>query len=286
MSESLSERFRRDGVVHIPGALDAEDLKLARAGFEWSVANPSPAAQSYWPETGTRFYQDLFNMDSWPHYRPLLDRGRLPEQIRALFGCQNLWFFFEQVFVKSGGDTRRTPWHQDTSYFPVDGSHLAVVWMSFDRLQAEDSLEFIRGSHRGTLFNGSSFAPDDDTAPLYDEKAMPRLPDVEKTRAAYDIVSWACEPGDVVVFHPSVLHGGAPTRVGMQRRTLSLRFFGDDCRFVARPNVRKESDVGFNRDSDDSRQVTDFYAGLSPGDPFRHPAFIQLCPRPDAERAA
>ncbi len=273
---TLAEQFARDGVVHIPGALDAEGLKLARAGFDWSVNNPSPAAQSYFPETGTLFYQDLFNTLSWPHYRPVLEQGALAAQVRALFGCENLWFFFEQVFVKDGGDTRRTPWHQDTSYFPVDGRDLAVVWMSFDSLEKQDALEFVRGSHRNTLFNGSSFSADDDTAPLYDESTMPRLPDIEANRAAYDIVSWATEPGDVVIFHPSVLHGGAPTRQGKRRRTLSLRFFGDDCKYVARPGVRAESTVGFNRDDSDSKDIGYFCAGLKPGDDFRHPDFIRL----------
>ena len=32
-------------------------------------------------------------------------------------------------------------------------------------------------------------------------------------------------PGDVVLFHPSMLHGGSPTHPGMRRRTLTLRFF-------------------------------------------------------------
>lgn len=38
-------------------------------------------------------------------------------------------------------------------------------------------------------------------------------------RAAFDILAWAVDPGDVVVFHPAMLHGGAPpTRVNAGAR--------------------------------------------------------------------
>lgn len=278
MMVTLGEQFRRDGVVCVRGALDPADLRLAQEGFEWCLANPSPAAQRYFVDTGTVFYQDLFNTQSWPHFRALLDAGRLPALVRDLLGTTSLWFFFEQVFLKEGGETRRTPWHQDTSYFPVAGKDLVVAWMSFDSIDAADALEFVRGSHRDTLFNGSSFNETDDTAPLYDEGDMPRLPDIEANRGAYDIVSWATEPGDLLLFHPSTLHGGAATRPGRCRRTLSLRFFGDDCKFVERPAVSTASTVGFNREKSDSRDISYFTAGLKSGDDFRHPEFIRLFP--------
>src|SRR5260370_17178352 len=75
---------------------------------------------------------------------------------------------------------------------------------------------------------GSRFDADDDTAPLYQDGTLPRLPNIEAERDRWDIVSWAVEPGDVLVFHPGMLHGGAPTLPSQRRRTLSLRFFGDD----------------------------------------------------------
>ena len=50
-------------------------------------------------------------------------------------------------------------------------------------------------------------------------------------------VPWAVEPGDMVVFHANVLHGGAPTRPGRRRRTVSLRYFGDDAVFAPRQRI-------------------------------------------------
>ena len=275
---ALRQRYRDDGVVHLPKVLDAEMLELARQGFDWSLANPSSAAQQLFPQDGTRFYQDLFNTLSWPHYDPLLRKADLGGLMAQLWGCENVWFFFEQVFHKQGA-SRRTPWHQDTSYFPVAGEDMAVMWISLDPVPVSQSLEFVRGSHRGRLFNGSAFTGDDDTAPLYDEAEMPRVPDIEADRARFDIVSWPVEPGDALVFHPSTLHGGGHTETGGERRTISLRFFGDDCNFVQRPGVSKDSAVGFNRQETGSRDVSEFYEGLVPGDRFRHPDFPKLYAR-------
>lgn len=272
----LADNFRQNGAVLIKGLLDQSGLALAQEAFEWSLGHPSSAAQSYFPETGATFYQDLFNTESWPIYRQLFQQTALSGAVADLLDTQDLWFFFEQIFLKEGGESRRTPWHQDTSYFPIEGSQLAVLWLNLDPVSRENSLEFVRGSHLRTLYNGSSFDALDDTAPLYDEVVMPRLPNIEAERSAWDIISWAVEPGDAIAFHPSVLHGGAPTRPGTRRRTLSLRFFGDDVVFAERPNAREESDVGFNREGKASRDISEFYAGMKAGDKFRHEDFIRL----------
>ena len=278
ISEEQVARFREDGAAVFRGVLDQPMIAEAQRVFQWSLDNPSPAAQRYYESTGTIFHQDLFNTLSWGQYRHLFADSTMPDLVARLWGCRDIWFFFEQIFFKSGGETRRTPWHQDTPYFPVDGDHLAVLWMCLDPVSREDSLEFVRGSHLKTLYNGSAFLEGDDTAGLYPEGSMPRLPDIEKERHRWDIVSWAVEPGDIVVFHPSVLHGGAPTHPGGRRRTISLRYFGEDVKFVDRPRVAKESAVGFNREAGDSRNIEDFYVGLKAGDPFRNPEFVQVRP--------
>ena len=158
---------------------------------------------------------------------------------------------------------RRTPWHQDSSYLPLAGDHVAVCWISLDSLTAEESLEFVRGSHRGRLYNGSRFELGDDTAPTHPNSSLPRLPDIEADRARWDIVSWAVEPGDLIVFHPAVLHGGAPTRPGARRRTLTLRFFGD--RAIYDP---REGGAG--------PRVAGLHERMKAGEPFRDPSFLKL----------
>jgi ectoine hydroxylase-related dioxygenase (phytanoyl-CoA dioxygenase family) len=66
---------------------------------------------------------------------------------------------YEQIFRKAGGTAGRTPWHQDLSYLAVEGGDLAALWICFEPTPAEQSLEFVRGSHRGTVYDGSRSIP-------------------------------------------------------------------------------------------------------------------------------
>jgi ectoine hydroxylase-related dioxygenase (phytanoyl-CoA dioxygenase family) len=257
------QTFQRDGVVFAPGVLDARALADALSAYEWSLAHPGPGASKIAQTTDALFYQDLYNPDCLSGYRDMLLASPLTGLVEALWDAPEVWFMYEQVFLKEGGDSRRTPWHQDSSYLAVGGDHLAVAWITFEGVARKDSLEFVKGSHRGPLYNGSSFELGDDTAPLYADAALARLPDIEAQRDAFEIVSFAVEPGDVVFFHPAMLHGGAPTRTGQRRRTLTLRYFGPDARYEARPGRA-------------GPRVKGFHEQMTPGAAFRHPSFLKL----------
>ncbi|MGZ5987269.1 MAG: phytanoyl-CoA dioxygenase family protein [Caulobacteraceae bacterium] len=261
--EELRETYARDGVVFLPRALDAAALAEAQAAYDWSLAHPGPGASRIPQATTSTFYQDLYNPDCLSGYRAMLQASPIPAIVADLWGTPDVWFMYEQVFLKEGGDTRRTPWHQDSSYLAVAGEDLAVAWITFDPVPADQSLEFVRGSHRGRLYNGSRFELGDDTAPLHPRASLPRLPDIEADRAAWDIVSWAVEPGDLIVFHPAMLHGGAATGPGQRRRTLTLRFFGERSTYDAR-----EGGAG--------PRVAGFHERMVQGEPFRDPSFLKL----------
>lgn len=255
--------FQERGVVKLPGLLDAAALQDALEAWRWSLDNPGPGASNVRLAQEGVFYNDLFNPRCLEGYETMLRRSPLPGAVARLWGSGPVWFMYEQVFLKEGGGARRTPWHQDSSYLTIAGDDLAVAWICFEPLEAEWSLEFVPGSHRGPLYNGSRFELGDDTAPLHPGAALPRLPDIEGNRDAYEIVSWAVEPGDVIIFHPHLLHGGAPAREGMRRRTLTLRFFGE--RAVYDP---REAGAG--------PPIRGFHQRMSPGAPFRDPTFLQL----------
>ncbi|MFI4975481.1 MAG: phytanoyl-CoA dioxygenase family protein [Caulobacterales bacterium] len=260
------ETYAREGVVLIPRALDAKALSEALAAYDWSLANPGPGATKFAQATQSTFYNDLYNPRCLEGYREMLLASPIPALVADLWNTPDVWFMYEQVFLKEGGETRRTPWHQDSSYLAIAGEHLAVAWITFDPVAREDSLEFVRASHRGVLYNGSRFELGDDTAPINPTSPLPRLPDIEAARAEWDIVSWAVEPGDLVVFHPATLHGGAATHPGKRRRTLTLRFFGDDAVYDERPGRAGPSVDGFHR-------------RMRQGEPFRDPSFLKLPPR-------
>lgn len=245
VDEALAEAFRRDGVVHLPHALDQQWVDALRDAHGRHMA----AGGQMW------------RWREFPEYLQATKDSVIPDIVRALWGSDDVWFMYDQVFQKKkGAYASRTPWHQDLSYLCVEGDDLAVVWITFDSVPASESLEFVRGSHRGPLHDGFSYDPkelaQDETAPLFKDSTLPRLPPIERERDAWDIVSFDITPGDLVVFHPGMLHGGAPVTESAQRRTLSLRFFGADAVYSRRP-----AKVG--------PPIPELHAALTDGDPFR-----------------
>ncbi|MBN9555989.1 MAG: phytanoyl-CoA dioxygenase family protein [Alphaproteobacteria bacterium] len=255
--DHAARALRHDGVVFLPGALGSAELHALEGAFAASVADPSPKAVRFYPQEDATFFED-----TGQRLLPVVRETGIDATVAALWGEADMWYLGEQLFLKEGGHSRRTRWHQDTSYLRMMGTQLVACWISLDPLPKAHCLEFVRGSHKGTLYNGSAFAADDDTAPLYKQSLLPRLPDIQNRRDDFDIVSWDVAPGDMIVFHLGILHGGAGTVPGMRRRTLSLRFLGPDVAFDGRPR----DEVGAQEGNDAA--LATIYAGLKHGDPF------------------
>lgn len=276
MDEALRRAYREDGAVLMKGLLSPEQLAQCRAAFDWAVENPGPHASKMVGSSGQRSHVDNANPIAKPKLDELVASLPLGRMFADLWGAEHAWYFAEEVFLKEGGLGARTLWHQDTSYLPWAGLHWGNAWISFEAVPKANALEIVRGSHLGTRYDGTSFRnPEDPTDPLHGGDQWPRLPDVEAERRAnpgrFEILSWASEPGDVLVLHPGTLHGGAPVDASFpDRHTLVLRFFGDDAKFSPLP---EESRGGYARNGVLFREEM---AALEAGQPFRSPVFRQV----------
>lgn len=278
MDQSVREAFFEDGAIVLKNVLNAQQLAACREVYDWIVANPGPNGHA------------LYRGDQKQHVKSHVDNANplAKERLDALvatlpfgrifadlWGSKNVWYFAEEVFLKAGGEGARTFWHQDTSYLPWAGQHWGNAWISFEPIPKKNALEIVRGSHHGTLHDGTTFEPGDPTDPLHGGDALPRLPDIEAERqanpGAYDILSWATEPGDVLFLHPASLHGGATIDADCpERHTLVFRFFGDDATFSPLPEISRS---GYARNGS---LFVDEMAALNAGEPFRVPIFAQM----------
>lgn len=181
----------------------------------------------------------------------------MAEAAAQLMELSSAVLFYMTVFIRSPGTRNRTPWHPDQPSWSAAGNQACSVWMSVDPVLADTALEFVRGSHRWQNkyrrppFFKSRYENDD-------RSLLPEFPGIESDRGQFDIVSWAMEPGDCLVFHGMTAHGGSgdlPPELG--RRAVSVQWLGDDARF--RNLVGGDGpDI-----SSDLRQY-----GIRPGDPI------------------
>lgn len=276
MHASLSKAFLEDGAVLIKGFLNEEQLARCREAYDWAVENHGPNAFRMFDGTEQQSHVDNANPVAKARLEELVSSLPFGQLFAELWGSEHVWYFAEEVFLKAGGHGSRTLWHQDTSYLPWAGKHWGNAWISFESVPRQNALEIIRGSHLGPRYDGTTFLdPSDPTQPLHGGDALPRLPDIEAQRrqdpAAYDVLSFATEPGDIVVLHPGSLHGGAPVDAAFpNRHTFVFRFFGDDATFHPLPS---QSASGY---PEQGILFTEELASLKPGDAFRHPTFRQL----------
>jgi ectoine hydroxylase-related dioxygenase (phytanoyl-CoA dioxygenase family) len=233
---SYGDEYNEHGVVFMKDVLDAAAMTKVTAAYEWSHGHLTGALQDFSMSGAETFIADTNVSAKRSVYQGLLRDTVIADIARDLFGAaSSVWYLGEQIFYKEGSEgTRRTPWHQDTSYGNFEGPMMAVVWIPLDPIARGHSLEVIRGSHRGVTYNGSRFTPGDDTAPLYPVSELPRLPDIEQERHKWDIAGSDLSPGDLMAFHMGALHGGGGTPPGVRRRSLSLRFIGNDVTWVER----------------------------------------------------
>jgi hypothetical protein len=165
--------------------------------------------------------------------------GAAPEIAAALLDSETINFFGDQIFVKEPGTRERTAFHQDATYFEIEGEKCCVLWIPVDPVTLESgTILYVRGSHRdGKLYQPNVFIAQ---TPLPGAEGE-ALPDIEGHMDDYDIIHFDVEPGDVIVHHYRTIHGAGGNHSRYQvRRAASLRYCGDDIRFRTRPWAPKQ----------------------------------------------
>ena len=231
LSEEDVAAYERDGAVLVRG-LFADHVETIAAGIRHNMEHPGPyAAENLKPGEGGRFFDDYCNWTRIPDFQKVVADPAIGEVAADLMRADTVQMFHDHVLVKEPGTSKPTPWHQDSPYYFVEGQQTVSFWSPVDPV-SDASLRCVAGSHlweRPVLpvrwLAEDQFYPDEDSyMPVPD-------PDAE----AMDIREWAMQPGDAVAFDFRVLHGARGNDSASRRRPFSVRFVGDDARYVDRP---------------------------------------------------
>jgi ectoine hydroxylase-related dioxygenase (phytanoyl-CoA dioxygenase family) len=167
-------------------------------------------------------------------FRRFALRGPGAEIAAALLGSEKVRFFGDQIFVKEPNTRARTAFHQDATYFEIEGDQCCVLWIPVDPVPLENgAMVYLRGSHRDNKrYKPNVFVSQ---TPLPGAEGDD-LPDIEGNPENFDLVHFEAEPGDVLVHHYLTVHGTGGNASRYQvRRAASIRYTGDDIRFEPRP---------------------------------------------------
>jgi len=230
MEAAFAEEMFADseGLNHIDIGLTAE--ALSRMGVELLARDTRPASGRFWART--------FNWRRFPSVAALGCEPPMPEVIAKLMDSSRINFFGEQLFFKEAGSVHRTAFHQDAPYFHLTGEQCCTVWMPLDVVDVDNGMMgYVRGSHRWEIHAANVFASQ---API-PGSPLGQLPDIEGHEDDYDVVYYPAKPGDAIVHHVRTVHGSTGNTGKRDRRAFTLRYVGDDVRYLEREGAPPDS---------------------------------------------
>jgi ectoine hydroxylase-related dioxygenase (phytanoyl-CoA dioxygenase family) len=249
------EAFWADGVVCLRGVLDPEvvaamagpvedalrakeSTDLSEMGRTLAAAGEDVASDG---ESTGKFVSGVDHWRSQPEFFAFAGGSGLPVVVGALLRATKVNLYEDSVLVKEPGARERTVWHQDLAYFHVDGEQLCTTWVPLDPTDATTgAVRYARGSHRwDAVYRPNLFVS---SMPIPGTEGE-LVPDVDALAAAGDaeVVTFATEPGDVVVHHARTLHAAGGNRSSTtRRRAISVRYCGDDARVRVRAGAPKK----------------------------------------------
>jgi len=232
IDQTTIDTFQTQGAVLLKGVF-VDFVEGARAAIEENIAAPSWRERTYRPDDGGQaFFQDYVVWDKFDGYRALVRDSAMGEIAAKLMQSQTARVFHDHVLVKEPGNSVVTPWHQDQPYYLCEGRQTVSFWVPLDDIPRERTIEYVAGSHRW----GKDFKPQRfDGTDLFEGDTSEAVPDMTTRRGEFDILGWAMKPGDAVAFNFRTLHGAPANASPARRRVTSIRWVGDDARFVKRP---------------------------------------------------
>jgi len=248
------EAFWRDGVVVLRGILPLSWLEALEEPLERTLGNGEAVDMGPMDATAAPDAPSFKGgIDHWRHdatFEAFATASPLAEIAAALLRSENVWLWEDSVLVKEAGSPFETKFHTDAGYFHVAGDQLCTMWVPLDAATPDSGMvRWVSGSHRdGVEYRPNLFVIDE---PIPGTKGEV-VPDVLATPdLAERLVSFEVKPGDITVHHSRTLHGSPANTATVRRRAISVRYCGDDARYLHKPGLPSRPGLNEVADGDE-----------------------------------
>jgi phytanoyl-CoA hydroxylase len=227
VSLSCQDQFARDGYVVTRRLFPIDEVDRLRdhfmalrqrGSYPHDVVGVEPTSRD-----PLRRYPRMAHMHRWDEtsLRWLLDK-RIAGRLTTLLGGEP--FAVQTMLYFKPPGSRGQALHQDNFYLRVQPGTCVAAWMALDRAdEANGCLAVCPGSHRWPILCTRKA----DTRVSFTDVTVP----VPEEHQAVPVVM---DPGDVLFFHGSLVHGSAPnTTTDRFRRALIGHYIQADARQVA-----------------------------------------------------
>ena len=249
-TQATIDAYNNDGVVCLRNVFGADWLATLESGIEQSMstANHGDGHSDKIAKEGDRgffFYDEMM----WRHiepFRKFVFESQVPDLVEALLETETLIFYYDFLLIKTPGCySGETPWHQDHSYYAVNGRQIVNCWVALDHIPKETSLRFVRGSHASDLvYRQVSFNSEREYENVSEELISP--PDFDADPDTFDVITCELAPGDTLVWNSRMFHSAPGNHLGTRRGAHSSSWLGDDVTYYDAPQQTDPPDRGEN----------------------------------------
>lgn len=253
VTQEQIDSYRENGYVQLLEFIDAERIEQMKRTMVDAIRRYDAEHQLNDEIIASSVYGRVLNqkVNMW-----LFDEGmkeivldpRLAETARLLTGARGIRLFHDHALLKMPQDSKETPWHQDTPYWPMNENGAMSIWIAMDDVDENNGcLSFIpRSRNLGRLDPVSLTEPRDIIKEYY------------KGRESAEIRKMRMKAGGVTFHDGLTFHFANANRTDRPRHALAIIYMPTDTTYNGKPHV-----------------VTDGL-GLEAGKPFDHPHFPLL----------
>jgi ectoine hydroxylase-related dioxygenase (phytanoyl-CoA dioxygenase family) len=231
VSDEERAAYERDGAAIVKDVIPDEWIEFMGAAVQRMLDTPNlTAAQNYADDGQPRFFSLTFPWMFDDAFKAWALRGPLKDVARqVLTDANEIIFFYDQIFAKEPGATKRTPWHQDYPFLPVAGDEQLRIWVPFDKVGRDGgAIHYLRGSHKwDVVYHPIGFKDIPEITDTYVNSPYQDWPDFEADYHKYDWLVAEAEPGDLLLHHPRTIHGSLGNNTERFRRAITSFYVGD-----------------------------------------------------------
>jgi len=243
LKDEQINRYNQDGALVIRDIFKPW-INFLREGFEEVLKNPGPhARENLTKNENGRFFEDYCNWHRIPEFIKFVKESPAAQIVAEATNSNSIQVFHDHIFVKDPDTNKPTPWHQDMPYYCVDGEDTGSYWIPLDEVSKENTLKIILGSHKWSkLVQPTKWS---NNKPWYNnETEFMDMPDIKSIKN--EIMEPDLNLGDAILFNFKTVHGTSGNNTKNKRRAFSMRFIGDDVRYIDRGGETSPPFSGIN----------------------------------------
>ena len=230
--------YNRDGVVCLRNAINSRWLDVVEEGIVAALSGASTDLDVVKAEGDKGNFSA--SSQAWTKVEPFrrfIFESPIADLSLQILQSRTLVLFYDFLLIKEAhSDSAATPWHQDHSYYPLNGTKVINCWTALDPIPVETALRFWKGSHSmQTVFKAANFEnPSEEYK--HARREHPNIPDIDENPDA-EILATAMEPGDLLIFNSRTFHSAPGNKLEHRRAGFSVNWVGDDVTYMDVPSL-------------------------------------------------